>query len=139
MRKIFLANLVLVFLFSCQPEFPPPSTWNAEGSLSDSSGNCYNSLVEGAYMEGNVLNISQFIDVFASFTTTGSYEVKTDTLNGYYFIGSGTVSTTGLKAIRLTGYGQPIVAGSDTFHMRLNNSVCEAIVEVLWIIDRNYL
>ncbi|MFT3910338.1 MAG: hypothetical protein QM737_13015 [Ferruginibacter sp.] len=132
-RFIPLLFSFVLFIASCQNEIDDPGTTIALGSLSDASGNCYTTVVAGVYQEDSVLQTSNYIDAAANFTTTGAYTVRTDTINGYYFTGNGTVYNTGNSTIRLNGTGQPIVAGIDTFHMYLNGSSsgCNVLVEVI--------
>lgn len=134
MKTIRIIPIFFAFIISlaaCQNELDFPPTSPAEGSLSDSTGNCYNSVVAGLYQADTTLQASNYIDAGAYFTSSGTYEVKTDTINGYYFIATGDVPTSGFYTVRLKGFGQPLVAGTDTFHMRLNNSMCEVAVEVI--------
>ena len=132
-RFIPVFFLFILFVASCQNELTDPGATVALGSLSDASGNCYSTVVAGVYHEDSVLQTSNYIDAAANFTTTGAYTVRTDTINGYYFTGNGSIYSTGNATIRLNGSGQPLVAGTDTFHMYLNGSPsgCVVLVQVI--------
>ena len=63
-----------------------------------------------------------YIDVSVNVTSTGSYEIGTDTLNGIHFGDSAQFSATGVQIVRLHGYGNPVNAGPFPFTVRYNNS-----------------
>lgn len=116
---------------SCQQELSNENSSSAQGTLRDLNGNCNPSLVQGVYIEDTALTINNFIDASVNFSAPGAYLLQTDTINGYYFRGTGSVSAVGLQTIRLKGFGLPINTGTDLFHMRFDTSVCEVSVEVL--------
>src|SRR5207253_11465810 len=61
----------------------------------------------------------------------GSYNVYTDTVNGYSFKATGNTSTTGANTIRLKGTGTPGNAGTNNFTVRFDTTVCIVAITVL--------
>lgn len=126
---VFFASFLL--LNACQNEltFDPVSL--AQGSLKkDSTGDCSPSAVAGSYVKDSALNSANYIDVDVLISTAGTYDVRSDTINGYYFHGAGTFNSTGLTTLRLFGFGQPLAAQTDIFQIRFDTSVCEISVLV---------
>jgi hypothetical protein len=66
-------------------------------------------------------SVSQTIRV--TFTTPGTYNIRTDTVNGVTFFASGIVSTAGTQDVVLTAAGTPSnSSGSNPFSYRINTS-----------------
>ena len=84
---IFLLTLAIT---SCQKElhFDSVITSNGQavGTLKSSSGNCLPNLVLGSYIKDSVLKPSAIIEVTADITSIGTYQIKSDTVAGFYFI-----------------------------------------------------
>ncbi|MBK8521064.1 MAG: hypothetical protein IPL54_09325 [Chitinophagaceae bacterium] len=136
--KIFVRFLTVILLSftiaSCQKELNfdtvPTSNGQAVGSLKSVSGNCLPSLVLGNYVKDSVLKTSEVIEVAADITAIGTYQIKSDTIAGFYFTGSGSVTTTGLNNIRLAAIGTPSSAGTKIFTISFGTSSCKIIVSV---------
>src|SRR3982751_664813 len=111
MKKRFLFFYLfaaLVLVNACQKEYSFESGLStSQGSLqADVSGDCLPKTVAGAYIIGTALNgATNYIDVEVNVTTTGTYTIYTDTVNGMYFRASGTFPGTGLITVRLKGNG----------------------------------
>ena len=126
----FLISLLSFFtgvsvISSCQKEFTIETT-TAKGSLQkDSSGDCMPSLPYGVYAKDSLLKASNYVDITVKITQTGSYSIKTDTVNGYSFSAAGDVGVIGLNTIRLQGKGRPMVGGVDVFKIKFDSSICE--------------
>ncbi len=85
-------------------------------SLSIGSGNaCSNTIVNGDYKTNVPLTETENIIIDASVTTTGCWQIETDTINGFSFSGNGTVTTTGTVQLTLNGSGTPVNPETDTF------------------------
>lgn len=123
--------LFSVFLYSCQKELSFEQGKPSRGSLQSASGNCLPKTVGGTYKAGEALGDSNFIDVTIDVTQTGNYTVYTDTINGYYFRATGKFATTGPDTIRLKGFGTPGTAGSNTFAVYYDSSICNVTVTVV--------
>lgn len=121
-----------LILFSCSKEesFETGIGLPAIGSLKDSSGNCGATQVNGVYMEQRALTSSNTISVTVNVTGAGSYEIKTDTVNGFSFSGSGFISAPGEHVITLTGNGTPAFATATAFTVHFGTSFCDITVNV---------
>lgn len=97
----------------------------ARGSLLDTAGNCRNILVSGNYFIDTQLNNNNHIAVQANITAIGKYTIYTDTVNGYWFRDTGTVTHTGIQTFTLQGYGKPVMPVFGSFHVYFSNTVCQ--------------
>jgi hypothetical protein len=138
--KQLIACFTLLSLFfvihSCQKETSfEGGLGNAksEGTLRfDANDDCLPKTVAGAYVQGtDLVAATNFIQVDVNVTKTGSYVIFTDTVNGYYFRGTGIFTTTGVQTIKLTGNGTPVIAGLDNFLVQYGTSSCFVQVPVL--------
>lgn len=130
------STLILLSIFlitSCQKETTPPVSNIISGSIQqDSTGNCQ-AVLQGTFKKDSILNNSHFIEVQLNTNTAGTYDISSDTINGYYFSGNGTL-VAGTNAARLFGRGQPVGAGTNTFTIRYDSSSCRVAVPVTAVI-----
>ena len=134
MRKItggLCVLLMSLFLFSCQKEASYEVGAPGKGSLQSDQGACLPKQVGGTYKVAKALADTNFIEVTVNVQQTGSYLIKTDTVNGYFFRGTGSFSATGLKTVKLTGSGTPLVDGTNNFIVSYDTSFCGVGVTVL--------
>lgn len=123
--KYLFIVLTGFFLFAaCQKETSFERETLATGTLKDTAGNCPQIIINGKYSADSALTDSNFIVVPVNFSSTGSYNIFTDSSNGFSFQGSGSVKETGLHSIRLTGTGKPIVAEQTAFSVVFDSSIC---------------
>ncbi len=132
---LFLILFITISFFSaCQKELNfdtvPGTNGQASGSLKSSSGICLPGLIFGNFIKDSVIKASDFIELYADITATGTYVIKSDTLAGFYFIGTGTVTATGIYVIRLAGSGTPTSSGPVTFTFKFGSSICKIDVYV---------
>ena len=129
--RILTVFLTAAFIFSsCQKELSL-ELGNAKGTLKeDATGDCLPVLINGSYQKDTLLKPTNYVDVQVNFTESGSYVIKSDTINGYTFGASGAVSATGLSTIRLLGSGRPINPGLNVFKVKFDTSVCEINIVV---------
>ena len=136
MKKHFFYWLALAFLVitGCQKEvsFELGNT-PAEGSLqSDVTGDCLPKTVNGTYVATTALvPTTNSITVSVNVARTGTYVVTTDTINGYYFRGTGTFTALGATNVTLRGNGTPFAAGIDNFVVSFDSTICDIAVTVL--------
>ena len=124
----------LIFLEACQKEKSFESGTSPSAGLlqSDVSGDCLPKTLSGVYEEGKVLVAdSNTLDVTVIVTQAGSYTVYTDTVNGFYFRGTGTFSSAGTKTVKLNGNGTPVNDGISNFTVTYTTSQCIVPVTVL--------
>jgi hypothetical protein len=134
MDKVLLtySRLILLFFilfFSCQKEISDDAI--SAGSLQkDIFENCLPVTVGGNFYIGNNLVDTNYIEVGVNVTSRGRYTIKTDTVNGYWFTGTGSFAKAGSYRVKLTGSGRPNNIGINDFTIRYDSSVCHVTVEV---------
>ncbi|MFM6926741.1 MAG: hypothetical protein ACKOU7_14630, partial [Ferruginibacter sp.] len=125
----------VVFFTSCQKELNfdavPAGNGQATGTLKSTAGTCLPSTVNGTFTKDSVLKTSNFIQVNADITATGTYVIKSDTVASFYFTGTGSVTSTGINVINLAGNGTPTSTGVKTFTVTFGTSVCKIDVNVV--------
>ncbi len=136
MKTVFafasLFILSFAFFYSCQRGISPLLNSVSNGSLlKDNNGNCAPVTISGMFIKGGQLNDSNYIEVSVNIILPGSYEITTDTVNGYSFSGSGVFENNGTATVKLSAIGNPVIAGTDHFTITYNESVCEATVIVI--------
>lgn len=121
--KIILTACLAVFLITgCQKEMSLEQQFSAGVLKGDGSGNCLPFSVNGVYKEDSLVDASHFIEVQVNITETGSYIIKSDTVNGYSFSGAGTIDVPGLSTVRLSASGKPIDPGVNSFTITYNTT-----------------
>ncbi len=96
-------------------------------------GACANTSVNGDYVRCVALSSAETVTIDASVLSTGTWSIATDTINGYSFMGSGIVTTTGTVSLTLSGVGTPAENQTDTFTATITlggNSSCTFQVTV---------
>jgi hypothetical protein len=136
MKRILINTLsviTLLYLFGCQKELSyETNVTPSKGSLqSDASDECLPKVVSGFYIAGTSLNDSNFITVDVNVSKTGSYTIATDTINGYFFRGTGNFTATGINIIKLIGQGTPTLPGINTLEVSFDSTFCFLQVTVL--------
>lgn len=130
-RYLLTAVLAIIVMIACQKELNFDSSGVSAGSLkSASTGDCLPSIVMGNYQKDSLLTNSNYIDVHVNITIPGTFEVKSDTVNGYSFFKAGTLGNTGDNIVRLYATGTPLAAGTDIFTIKYGTSVCTVAVTV---------
>lgn len=131
---LYLLLMGFIIVIGCQKEesFELPNT-PAEGSLQDdASGDCLPKTINGTYGVGVALvPTANSITVSVNITKTGTYTIYTDTVNGYYFRGTGTFTTLGTNTVTLPGNGTPFAAGTNNFVVNFGTTVCDIQVTVV--------
>jgi hypothetical protein len=129
---ILLGVLLIFFVFSCQKETSFELGQPSKGSLqNETTGDCLSKTVSGAYVAGTQLTDNHYIEVEVDVEATGAYMISTDTLNGYFFSGTGAFGQTGLQKVKLRGSGKPLAEGTDEFTVFYDSSYCYLPVTVL--------
>lgn len=119
---------VIFLLTACQKNNDPggESTGNL---LSAITGDCTPVTVNGIFKVDSVLTDDNYVDVQVNVTFGGSFNIKTDTINGYSFKKTGTLGT-GLNTIRLYASGKPVATGTNTFTIIYGATVCNFSITV---------
>lgn len=132
-RRICIPVFVfLLAVYSCKKEYSYELNANpAQGSLqNDSDGTCLSKSVNGLFVAAKALNSSNYIEVTVNVVAAGSYFISTDTLNGFYFRGTGNLNV-GSNTIKLTASGTPATATTNNFLVSFDSSSCYVPVTVL--------
>ncbi len=135
--RIFGLLLVLFTLLlgftSCQKQLSFDTGGVSVGSLkADLTGDCLPVTVNGVFKVDSVLTNDNFVDVQVNVSIEGTFEIRSDTVNGYSFRKVGSVGK-GLNTIRLYASGKPVTTGTNTFTIRYNSStsICKFDVTVV--------
>ena len=125
---IFLSGLLL-FLLSCQKEL---SNDTSIGSLQKISltGICDPAAVNGLFIKDSTLTNDNYVDVKVNVLLGGSFDIRTDTVNGFSFRKTGVV-VSGINTIRLYPSGKPLAAGITKFTVNYGSSTCTFNIEVI--------
>lgn len=132
--KYLAIGLVGFFLLAgCQKELSfengQPLT-AATGTLKDTLGNCMPITVNGKYVRGAALSDSNTVVIRVNFSSPGSYNISTDSADGFSFSSSGIMTDSGLQSITLKGTGTPVSAQLTNFAIAFDSSVCMFSVTV---------
>lgn len=128
-----LLALLLVLIMGCKKEKSFEVGNNpSKGSLqSDVTGDCLPKTVNGNYVAGTpVVPATNTITVSVDVTKTGIYTIYTDTVNGYFFRGTGIFTKTGVTAVTLRSNGTPLVTGVNNFVVNYDSTICDIAVTV---------
>ncbi len=131
---VYWLAAIVVIAFGCQKELSfEGSNAPAQGSLqSDITGDCLPKTVNGIYVAASALvPATNTISVQVNVAKTGTYTVYTDTINGYFFRGTGTFTTLGANNVTLRGNGTPFQEGIDNFVVTFDTTFCDIQVTVL--------
>ena len=130
--NILFSFLFLLFFISCQKELHFDELPASEGTLkTDSAGiNCLPMTIQGRYKVDSALGNGNYIEVNVNVTKTGDYSIQSPSSDGFYFVGTGTFSTTGIKTVRIYGFGMPTTAGLHQIYISYNNSTCIVDINV---------
>ncbi|HVF81720.1 MAG TPA: hypothetical protein VM884_07290 [Flavisolibacter sp.] len=100
-------------------------------TLAGSPNGCTAFDLQGSYVKDSTLKSTNRVGVQVNVTTTGTYSIATNTVNGYSFSATGTFSTTGVQTIFLQGTGKPVAAQTDNFTVTSGTLTCTFPVTVL--------
>jgi hypothetical protein len=133
LKSFLLAMTAFVCFVSCNKELSL-ELGLATGSLKqDGTGVCLPSSVNGTYKVDTVLNGTNYIEVQVDIAETGTFIIKSDTINGYSFTGSGLTEVAGLNTVRLMASGKPVAPGINTFTINFGTTVCQIDVPVVTV------
>ncbi|MEO7120607.1 MAG: hypothetical protein ABIY62_05890 [Ginsengibacter sp.] len=122
----FICGMML-FISSCTKDYSYEggrTLLPTAGTLQDSAGNCKAIIVNGSYQANIPVNNNNYITVQLDITNPGSYNIYTDTVNGFYFRAAGIDTNTGIQSVTLKAYGKPMLPIENDFIVHFNQSVC---------------
>ncbi len=127
---LYLA-FVLALLISCQRELSFENGTTSAGYLKkDGANNCLPVTTSGTFTAGAATGDSNMVQVDVVVTQPGSYILKSDTVNGFYFTATGNFAATGTQQVQLHAKGIPQTQGSTNFILRYDSSICEVNIMV---------
>ncbi|HZH64144.1 MAG TPA: hypothetical protein VEY10_04570 [Flavisolibacter sp.] len=100
-------------------------------TLAGSPNGCTAFDLQGTYIKDTSLTGTNRVGVQVNVSTTGTYSIATNTVNGYSFTNTGTFSTTGIQTVFLQGTGKPVAAKTDNFTVTAGTLTCTFPVVVL--------
>jgi hypothetical protein len=103
---------------------PPPLTPQATYTLSGSPSACMDPAISGDYFAGQKLTSGNFLELNVEVNSTGTYVIKTDTVNGMSYYAKGEFTKTGQQTVLLQGSGTPQFARNIQFNTYGQNSNC---------------
>ncbi|HOZ67967.1 MAG TPA: hypothetical protein PLU11_08150 [Chitinophagaceae bacterium] len=132
-RRIVVFVMMVFVAAACSKELSyegPDSP--AEGSMQSAlTGDCLPKTVSGTYQVAVPLVAdSNTISVAVNVTTTGTYLVTTDTVNGFFFNSSGRFTSPGTNTVKLRSTGTPFAAGVNNFRISFDSTFCDVQVTV---------
>ena len=94
--KIFKSVILILATFlaflSCQKELAFDNTGVSAGTFQkDAGGNCLPATITGVFKVDSVLTNNLFVDLQVNASTPGTFDIRTDTINGYSFSKAGSV------------------------------------------------
>jgi hypothetical protein len=95
---------------------------NVNVTATAQGGGTCNAQVTGNYYKDTALRSTNTVTLSHNYTRAGIYDVTTDTINGYYFDGTITVTTPGATTVVLDGNGTPIATGTNNFTVNFDDS-----------------
>jgi len=122
---IFSFLLVIAGCKKLPPTNPEPP---AHGYFpADKNGTCgAGTIVHGIWYNGLPANTdTTYVIVPVYVTSPGSYTIKSDTLNGVFFTGSGEFPDSGMTTARLKPTGSFKTPGDANFHIHFDSSDCQ--------------
>jgi hypothetical protein len=117
-RSLILVISAAVIVLSCQKELKFDNSGVAKSIFKkDASGDCLPVVVNGIFKVDSALSHAQYVDVQVNTSVPGSYEVRSDTINGFSFRALGA-AVFGNNTIRLYADGKPLAGGTYTFTVK---------------------
>jgi hypothetical protein len=122
---LFLLTAGMLFM-GCQKELSEENG-RALGNLpKDVLGNCQSPVINGNYVAGVALSpTTEYIALQINISQVGVYSIVSDTINGYYFSGTGVTGVTGINTVRLEARGTPTAVGTDVFNIKFDGTTCQ--------------
>lgn len=124
---ILLGGLPLLF-GSCQRELNFESV--ATGYLvAQANGQCSAANTSANFIQDSSLDNSQTVTLFVHVISLGSYQITSDTLNGFFFSANGNFTRLGDQSVVLKATGRPQQATTNLFTFQWGNSICQLPIQ----------
>ncbi len=130
-KSVILVAVIILAFLSCQKEINFDNGGLSAGTLKkDAAGDCLPVTVNGIFKKDSDLTNNNYVDVQINVSTPGTFDIKSDTVNGFSFSKTGNV-VFGINTIRLYATGKPITAGTTTFTIKYGTSTCTFAITVV--------
>ena len=103
-----------------------PSSYVLSGYPND----CENPDISGRYTQDKDLSPDDTVVLQVNVTTPGTYNIKTDIVNGISFSAAGFFSATGNQSVTLTCTGKPDTPGRAFFNVQADSSQCSFSIPI---------
>lgn len=125
MKKLSLLLLIItVAATACKKT--DPGTGVATGSLQDAKGYCLPYTVHGNfYKDAPAAPDSNYVEISLDVKSIGTYNIKTDIVNGVFFADSGKFTATGINKVRMHSFGVFRGAGEVSYPFVWSNTYCQ--------------
>lgn len=100
-------------------------------TLDGAPGTCLSYTVNGTYIMGTPLTVSNTVSINVNVTTIGIYSISTAESNGMTFTGTGIFAATDQQIIVLNGSGIPDTAGNTPIPVTVGSSSCNFSINVV--------
>ena len=100
-------------------------------TLHGSPNTCMNFRMHGVLAKNVPATDSNYVAIELDVRSPGIYSLKTNTVNGYYFSGTGKLTSTGIQSINLKAIGTPVQSGYDIFTVTATTTICNFTDTVL--------
>ncbi len=131
MKLFYLTTILFATTFllpACTKNTDPGG--ESGGTLeSTNTGNCTPATVHGLFKVDSVLTTDNYVDILVNIAVGGSFIIKSDSVNGYSFKKTGTI-TTGINTVRLYASGKPISTGVNNFTISYGATICNFSIVV---------
>ncbi|GAA3613623.1 fibrinogen-like YCDxxxxGGGW domain-containing protein [Flavivirga amylovorans] len=117
-------------------QFYTETSWSdclGKGSVQTNKLDCNSVNTNGVFSTGLPFTNLNTLTIDVLVNSYDTYNITTNTVNGYSFSGSGIFSSLGVNTVTLTGSGTPIAAQTDTFTIDFigTNLTCNVDVTVM--------
>lgn len=98
---------------------------NAQAAYTINGPNyCSNKFVEGLYITGQAVDLSNTVTMLVNVSSTGRYSISTDPVNGVQFTATGLFTHTGNQFVHMNATGTPQSAGVNTYQVTGVSDAC---------------
>ncbi len=129
-KQLVFVILTVIAFGGCQKELNFDGAVSVGTLKSAVTGDCNPITVNGIFRVDSVLTNENYVDVQINVSFGGTFEVKSDTVNGFSFYKVGSVPI-GLSTVRLYPSGKPVAAGPTTFTVMYDSTVCTFTINVI--------
>ena len=134
---LILAVILSMTIIGCKKDVDKVQTIPDEGQINaglkaTAAGSIVSTgtVVNGNYTGGVVLTSANSVTLKVAVTAIGTYNLYSNTVNGYSFSKSGSFTATGMQFVTLPGTGTPVATGINTFLVTFGTTCSFKVVVV---------